>query len=217
MPLALPLALTDLADLLRLESATWNLTQQQEYSGLGSGEGISHDLAPPLWEAECQSVQLPVLEAERLRARLNALDGSNNAFLLFNPAGAYPATDPDGAILEGAEVKIKAIAANRKELSFKGVPTGLGLPWGAYASIVYGAGRYALVQLLGDVTANGSGETAMVEVRPHLRPGIAAEAAVGLIKPVAKVKIIPGSLRLDVVGVKFARVSFTARQTLAAN
>ena len=49
------MALIDLTDIISIESAPWNLVYQQEFSGLGSGEGLAHDLGPPLWESEVAS------------------------------------------------------------------------------------------------------------------------------------------------------------------
>ena len=81
MALTFPLSLPNLADLLPLESASWNLAQQQELSGLGSGEGIAHDLGPPLWEAEVSTGLMEHDDAYAALARLNSLAGSVNSVL----------------------------------------------------------------------------------------------------------------------------------------
>lgn len=215
--LTFPLSLPNLVDLLQIETVAWNLTQQQEYSGLGSGEGLSHDLGPPLWEGEVGCAQFPHAEVEKWRARFNTLDGSNNSFLLYNPAAKYPTTDPAGTLLAAASVTIQSINANRKEMAFTGLPAGFVVPWGAYASITgLSPSRTALVQLAADATANGSGVTGQVEIRPHLRPWITTTMAVTLLLPPAKVKIVPGSLRVETSGALHSRLRFTARQTLAA-
>ena len=217
MALTLPLATADLVDLLRIRDVAWNLMDQEEVSGLGSGEGLTADLGPKLWEGECTTVDIRTADLEKWKARFHILDGSNNAFYLYNPSVAYPETDPDGTALAGASVTVLAIEANRKEMSLAGLPAGFVVPWGAYASITGGSpSRTALVHLAADATADGTGETGNVEFRPHLRSWITAGMAVTLIKPVAKVKLVPRSLRSESVGQSTSRLRFTARQTLAA-
>lgn len=217
MALSFPIPPAALIDLLAVDTIAWNLTPQQEYSGLGSGEGLAHDLAPALWEGDCSTVARPHREIERMRARFLALDGSIGSFLLYGRNTMFPATDPDGTLLGGAAVRVGTVAANRKELSFAGLPAGYRLSWGDFVSIVYGGSRYALVQLLADAVADGSGSTGMVEVRPHLRPGIGSDAPVSLVRPSAKVKLVPGSLWVETVTHWSSRLRFSARQTLSAD
>jgi hypothetical protein len=216
MALAFPLSLANLVDLLKLETAIPNLMDQQELSGLGTGEVLAHDLAPRLWEFDCATGPFPNHEVERWRSRFLALDGSINSFLIYPPQAPAPETDPDGTILGANAVTIAAIQANRKEMSFTGLPAGYVIPWGSYASIVYSTSRVALIQLLADATANGAGLTGTVEVRPHLRPGIVAGNPVTIIKPPAKVKLLPKSLRVENAGALHSRLRFMAGQTLAA-
>lgn len=217
MALTFPLSLPNLVDLLQIESVTWNLIYQQEYSGLGSGEGLSHDLGPPLWQGDVSTGQFPHADVEKWRARFLALDGSNQSFMLYNPAAKYPETDPQGSLLAASTVTVHSINANRKELALAGLPVGFVAPWGAYAQITGGSpSRIALVQLLADGTANGSGQTGQIECRPHLRPWITTTMTVSLIKPAAKVKLVPNTLRVETTGPLHSRLRFTARQTLAA-
>lgn len=217
MALSFPLSLPNLVDLLEIESVTWNLVRQQEYSGLGSGEGLSADLAPPLWEGDVSTGQFPHAEVEKWRARFNTLDGSNQSFMLYNPAAKYPETDPNGTLLAGSTVTLLSVGSNRKEVSLTGLPAGFTVPWGAYAQITGGSpSRVALVQFAEAKTASGSGNTSAIECRPHLRPWISSGQAVTLLKPAAKVKLVPNSLRVETTGALHSRLRFTARQTLAA-
>ncbi len=217
MALSFPLSLPNLVDLLKIASVSWNLVYQQEYSGLGTGEGLSHDLGPALWEGDCQTGEFYHRDIEKWRARFLALDGSNQSFMLYNPAAKYPETDPDGAILAGSTITIGSVGSNRKEMALTGLPAGFEVPWGAYAQITAGSpSRVALVQFLESKTATGAGNTSVIELRPHLRPWVLAGAAVQLLKPAAKVKLIPNSLRVETAGALTSRLRFTARQTLAA-
>ena len=113
---------------------------------------------------------------------------------------------------------IASIESDRKRLSFAGLPADFTIPAGTRFSVTSGSpSRTYLGQLAADVTADDEGETDAVEVRPHLRPWLAAEQTVQLLKPVAKVKIVPNSLGVTQVTSVTHRLRFTARQTLAAS
>ncbi len=217
MALAFPITRANLADLMLVETAEWTLGEDQELSNLGSGEVLAADLGPRLWEAECSTTPDSIDAIEALRARFNALDGAINSFYLFDPRRPYPATDPTGSLLASATVTIQSIETNRKELTFTGLPAGFVLPAGTFFSVTAGSpSRTALLQLVASVTASSGEVAGPVEVRPHLRPWIAATQAVTLLKPVAKVKLVPKSLAVTQVSSVLHRLRFSARQTLAA-
>jgi hypothetical protein len=217
MALTLPITRQSLADLLPIETVAWSLGEDQELSGLGSGEGLAADLGPRLWSASCSTIAADIDTIEALRGRLNALDGAINSFYLFDPRRPFPSTDPTGALLGGATVTIQSIEANRKELTLSGVPAGLTLPGGTMLSVTAGApSRTALLQLVSDVTADPDDDAGPVELRPHLRPWIAAGQTVTLIRPVAKVKLVPKSTSVDQVTSVTYRLRFAVQQTLAA-
>jgi hypothetical protein len=217
MVLSLPLSRQNLADLLPIETVTWSLGEDQELSGTGAGEQLAADLGPRLWSASCSTIAADIETIEGLRARFNTLDGAINAFYLFDPRRSYPATDPTGALLAGSTVTIQSIETNRKELTLAGLPAGFVLPQGTLLSVTAGApARTALLQLAAPVTANGAGVAGPVELRPHLRPWIAPAQEVALLKPVAKVKLVPRSLAVDQVTSVTHRLRFSVIQTLAA-
>jgi hypothetical protein len=216
LPLTLSFPLADLADLLPIAAMAWNEARQDAISALGSGEWLTHELGPQLHEAEVRTARLPHARAEQLRARLRAVDGGAH-FYLSNPTMLYPQADPGGAILATASVVIASINAARKDLALSGLPAGYVITMGDYLHIDYGTpSRRALLQAAEGATANGSGFTPEFEVRPQLRPGITAGLAVTLKKPAAKVKIVPGSVRIETVTTLLSQIRFTARQTLAA-
>ena len=212
-----PIEPADLVDRMMVETAQWALLEFQETSGIAGGEWIAADLAPRLWEAAVSTVAADLRTIEALRARFNLLDGALQSFHLYDPASQNPATDPSGAQLGSATVTIGAIEANRKEVSFAGLPAGFMLPEGTRFSVTAGApSRTFLGQIAANVTANGTGDAGPVELRPHMRPWLAPGQAVRLLKPVAKVKIVPNSLSVAQVTSVTHRLRFTARQTLAA-
>lgn len=216
MALTFPLAQATLGDTLPIASVVWTPLWQQEFSGLGSGEFLTADLAPQLWEGDVALRPLLHTDARAMMAMLTALGGAAEAFYLANPLGWYPATDPGGTILGAATVTIKTINANRKELAFAGLPVGYVLTAGDFFAVTYSTSRRALIQLVGGGTADSSGDTAEIEVRPHLRSGITTTLGVTLKKPAAKVKIVPGSLAPQMHNASRTRISFRVRQTLEA-
>ena len=217
MALTYPLTRANLADLLPIETVEWSLGEDQELSNLGSGEVLAADLGPRLWSADCATTPADIDTIEALRARLNALDGAINSFYLFDPRRPNPATDPTGALLGSSTVTIQSIETNRKEMTLAGLPAGFVLPAGTLLSVTAGSpSRTALLQLVAAVTASSGGVAGPVEVRPHLRPWIASTQAVTLLKPVAKVKLVPRSTSVTQVSSVLHRLRFSARQTLAA-
>lgn len=217
MALTLPLSLADFFDTLHVRSAPFMLMDQQEYSGLGTGEGLAHDLGPKLWEAAVASSNMPLDDALALLGRIEALDGAINAFYAYNPARAFPKADPDGTILGVSAPTIHTIATNRKETRVTGLPAGYVLSAGDMLAVDYGSPtRRALVRLVTGATASGAGLTPLFEVRPHLRPGVTTTLAVTLVKAAMKAKIVPGSLSTAHDLMVTGTLGFTMRQTLAA-
>lgn len=217
MALSFPLAQTLLGDILPVQSVVWELSRQQELSGIGSGEGLAADLGPALWEGEVSLRPLLHTDARAMAAKIDALDGSINSFYLANPLGWWPKLDPKGTIYGASAPSILAIAENRKELRFTGLPANYSLSAGDMFAIDYGSpSRRALHRLVGDVIATGAGVTAFVEVRPHLRPGVVQALAVDFSHPAAKVKIVANSISQSFHNANRTRISFRVRQTLAA-
>ena len=217
MALSFPLATADLVDLMMVDTVTRDLVDFQELSGLGGGETLARDLAPRLWQAECSTPALDADDIEALRSRFLTLDGAIQSFYLYDPRRPYPVTDPTGALLASSSVTISSIAANRKEITFAGLPADFHLPMNTRFSVTaLDPSRTAYIQLAAAVTANGSGVAGPVEVRPHLRPWLVAGQPVTLRKPVVKVKLVPRSLAAVPVTRVTSRLRFSARQTLAA-
>jgi hypothetical protein len=216
--LTFPVPQASLGDLLTIASCTpWQPLWQQEYSGLGTGEFITLDLAPQLWQ--CDVTLRPMLHsvARGVMARLSALGGSVEAMYFANPLAWWPAADPGGALFGPWTAKIKSIDADRKLVAFEDLQPGAVLSAGDFWAVDYGTpSRRALIQMIAGGTADGTGDTVALEVRPHIRPGIAAGADVSFARPAAKVKIAPGSLVSQMHNANRARISFSLRSTLQA-
>lgn len=217
MALSFPLSAASFSDLLRLESVVWTLRKFEEMAGAGSGEWLTAKLMPDLWEAECQTVILENAEAHGLRALLDAL-GSSDTFYLNNRAQLYPDADPNGTSYGASTPTISGINASRLQLAISGLPANYVLTRGDLFQVDYDtATRRALIEVVESVTANGSGVTAQFEVRPALRPAIATSDAVSFASPAAKMKVVPGSVRMVQIDTFYSQITFTARQTLEAN
>lgn len=193
-----PAPVTYIADLLRVPRRTFTLMMQQEVSGLGSGQIIAADIAPPLWVAEIETKPMSRPDANLLLARLDTLEGSLNSFYLYDPWKCAPFADPGGVKLGGSTPKIYALEANNKEMRLYGLPAGYILTAGDYLAFDYGSNpaRRALHRVTSTVTADNSGITPMFEVRPHIRSGAQTDINVTLVKAAAKMIIEPGSLRV---------------------
>ncbi|PYE89574.1 hypothetical protein [Phyllobacterium leguminum] len=217
MAIIFPLSIAALADKLPIESVDWKLMEQQELSGLGSGEVLAADLGPRLWEAQAQLGQTYNDDAAELQALFETLDGAINPFYLYDPRKPFPRSDPTGAILGATKPKISSIGSNMKSMSLEALPDGYVLSVGDYLAFDYGTNpvRRALHRICEAATANSSGVTPVFEVRPHVRPGATVGTEVMLKKPSAKVILIPKSFSAPSAGALTSTISFQVRQTLS--
>lgn len=195
MALADPLPLASFADLLPVASVKWKLREHQEISGLGSGQILVAELAPPLWTADVVLAAMRNEDAGKVQGLIESLDGGLRSFYLYAPQRIGPQSDPDGTLLSTSTVKIYSLDVNNKEMRLYGLPPGFVLSAGDFMSFDYGSNptRRAFHRVLNTVTADGSGITPTFEVRPHLRSGVATDIVVTLVKASAKVMIVPGS------------------------
>ncbi|HEV7345466.1 MAG TPA: hypothetical protein VGN60_07520 [Devosia sp.] len=217
MAATFPIAQADLGDILPVQSVVWELTRQQELTGLGSGEALAADLAPSLWMGEVSLRPLLHTDARAMAARIDMLDGAIHAFYLANPLGWYPKMDPHSTIYGASAPVLATIAANRKEVAISGLPAGYKLSAGDMFAVDYGSpSRRGLYRLGADVAASGAGLTALVEVRPHLRPGVTEALSVTFARPAAKVKMVAGTVSQQMHSANRTRISFRVIQTLAA-
>lgn len=195
MALNFPASRSSLADHLPILSVNWKLERYDELSGLGTGDVLAAQLAPPRIVADVSLKPMRHDEAAQVQARIESLDGAINSFYLYAPQKKYPQYDPSGSILGSAAVTIHTVGGNNKSLRLQGLPSGYVLTLGDCLSFDYGSNpvRRAFHRIVETVTAPGSGISPLFEVRPHLRPGVAIDLGVTLIMPAAKVFIVPSS------------------------
>lgn len=210
-----PVALTSFYDLMNFQSSVFQLGTQDQASSIGSGEWVTQRLGPDLWRARYSTVPMTLPAMTGIQTWLNLVQ-SRNTLMLANPAAHYPQSDLDGTTLGASSVTVLAINADARRMSFTGLPVGYVLTAGDFVQINYSSGaRTALHQLVQGATANGSGATSQIEVRPIIRPGVAAADPVTLVKPAMKAKVAPGSIAIEPVSQIHQRISFEALQTLS--
>lgn len=185
----------NLADKLPIKSVRWKLQRYEELSGFGSGEVLVNELAPPRIVADVALMPMYHDDAAEVQALIDTLDGAINEFYLWRPQKMYPRADPDGSILGAAVPVIEAIGGNNKSLSLSALPAGYVISVGDALAFDFGSSpTYRAYHTANEtVAADGTGVTPIFEVRPHLRPGVSEGLAVALVRPAAKVIIVPGS------------------------
>lgn len=195
MALSFPASLPSLADKLDIRSVEWQLRRYDELSGLGSGEMLAAQLAPPRWSGSVSLVAMTHAKAAEVQALFEALDGPMNSFYLYAPQKQFPVMDPDGSILGTDTPTIHTIGVNNRSLRLQGLPEGYVLSVGDFLSFSYGENpeRRAFHRVVERVVASSSGVTPLFEMRPHLRPGVAVDLPVALVRPAAKVFVVPDS------------------------
>lgn len=195
MAYSFPLSLAQFADQLTITEVKWRLQEQQELSGLGSGEILAANLGPSQWTGEVRLAVGYHDDVAEIQALIETLDGSINPFFLYDPRKMYPRDDPGGVKLGASVPRIYMVGANNKSLALKGLPNGYVLSRGDFLSFEYGTNpvRRAFHRISETVTAGANGITAEFEVRPHLRPAAVMDLVVTLVKPAAKVIIVPNT------------------------
>lgn len=217
MTLSDPRATADFVDLLRITSVVWRSQRNDELSGVGSGQTWTAEEAPPLWGADVTIDTINIAAARRAKAMINSLSSPGQTFYLYDPIAKYPASDPDGSILGSSTVVIDSIGSDNMSLALSGLPADYELSPGDYFHVDYGSDptRRALFEISEAATASGLGVTGTFAIYPHLQTGITTTMQVTLIKPAARVFIVPGSINLGTEeGVIVSGIAFTALQKL---
>lgn len=197
MALTFPLSLATFADILPVKAYTCDLPEQIQQSRTAGGEQLSADMAERLWTGRVDLGWMLKAEVGRPEVLMQVLK-QGHPFHMLDGRRKYPLSDPTGSILGGASVTILALGGDARELSLEGLPAGYTLSAGDYLSFEYtslSVTRQAFHRIVpATVVADGSGETALFEVVPAIRPGAVAGAAVTLAKPFCKAVMITGSV-----------------------
>lgn len=185
------LARSYLNDLLPISAVKWDIQRNDQFDGDGSGDVWQAELADPLWLADVTLDRDEHDLLKKVAARIRALNGAAQAFLLCDPLSLYPQADPAGTILGSATVTVGAVNANRSLLSLAGLPGGYILTDGDKVQITQGT-TIRFHEVSAGETASGGGAMD-VAIWPRLSLNLAAGAAVTLKRPACPVIILPGS------------------------
>lgn len=192
MTLIYPLSFASLADRLPISGVTWDVNRSDELSGTGDGRVWQSELANPLWMADLELSHGPFQSLKQLAAIIRSLQGSQESFWLYDPTSAFPQADPKGAVIGASVVEVMAVGAQRRTLRLKGLPPLYQLTVGDKLQIQYADGSLNFFgEFSESIAANGAGQTAEVQVFPHVPLGIAADLQVTLVKPACKVFVMP--------------------------
>lgn len=190
-----------------------------EVSPLRSGRQISKDLGPTLWRGHYQSSRMRPDKAGIARAWYDTLL-SIEEFYGYDKLRQYPLAYSNGwggLLVSGSPFsgagQLVSVNANNKEMTIDHLPIGFVLSPGDYLAYDYATSLRALHRCSAAATANGSGQST-VEVRPHIRPGFTAGAAIQFYRAAARMIILPGSYQEDIVARVFTTISFDAIQSL---
>lgn len=195
MALTFPLALPDFANLLRMSSVRMKLVADQQISGLQTGQLIVADLAPKYWEIEVSLINMENADARKIQGLVESLNEGLNDFYWYDPRSEYPIADPDGSILGSSTVVIETLPADYSKIALSGLPAGYVISPGDFLSYDFGSSpeHRAFHRVVDGGTANGSGVSPTLEIRPLRRPGATLGTTVRLIKAAGKFKMIPNS------------------------
>jgi hypothetical protein len=175
-------------------SPEFELVLRQEFSRQANGVTRAKDFGQPLWRGLWTSTVLSPNTLDFWRARLDVLDGAINTFLGYSLSRCYPIAHPRGAWPTGGAFSgvgtIGSVGANRKSVSLAGFPEGFVLSVGDMIRI----GANDLHRVVEGRTVTTLGNTSLFEIRPHLWPGVAAGAAISVVKPHCIMQVEPGSI-----------------------
>jgi hypothetical protein len=187
------LTLAQLADLLPIESVTWRDRRNDKMSGSGDSRYWQVEMADPLWEADIVAGLRDTSEIKALAARIRWLRGVQHEFWLFDPISMYPQMDPTGSIIGSNNVQVNSIGGDNASISLKGLTAGYQIKAGDKGQITYSSTKNFFFEFSFDVTANGSGVTAVVAIYPNCPVGLAVNNVINLKKPACKMIIKPGT------------------------
>lgn len=180
MPLTFPLPLNVFADTLLVQEVTFDLPEMVEQSRTAGGEQLIADMGERLWTGRVSLGAMVRSEIGRPETLIQVLK-QGRTFQIYDRRRMYPLLDPTGSVLGAASVSILALGTDPRELALAGLPVGYTLSAGDYLSFAYtslGVTRQALHRVVdAAVVANGSGQTALFEVVPPIRPGAVAGLA----------------------------------------
>lgn len=184
MAVEFPLQLWTFSNRLRVEGLTLHCPTPKSTAQTQGGDYLQARLGASLWQGECRLAFEQLQNTRGMRALIDLLLDENASFI-FSPKDYFgPAADPLGTALGSAAVRIAGVAANNRDVTLAGLPSGYVLSGDDLMSWRYGANpvRFAFHRVV-VTAAPASGGQATVEVWPRVQPGWTTSTDVVLIQP----------------------------------
>ncbi len=202
---------------LRVESLTFELSSIAEDapSTERGGRTTAADLGPAIWQASWQTDALSPAEHGVVSGWLDALGGINR-FYGYDHTRPYPIACPGGftdLFPDWSGTGALVSVASSRVVTISGIPAGFALAPRDYLVFGYGVGGRALHRACAPAMADAAG-VLQVEVRPFVRLGWAAGAAVHFAYASAHMTVLTKTVRHDITPARRARVSFSAIQSI---
>lgn len=173
------------------------LSETSAQNQTAGGEVIGASWGARLWRFSVSLAAMAADDLDVLAGRLSLLADGGRTFLAVPPYRAAPIADPDGRFIAGSSPQIATLPSGGTSLTLSGLPAGYQLTAGDFLSFERSVpARYELHRLVTGGTANTAGFSPVLQVVPALRPGVTVGAAVKLVNPVMRGRIVPGSLRM---------------------
>jgi hypothetical protein len=191
----------------------FEILSSQNISQTGGGAQPVVQVGLDLWTGDWETRRpLKPNAFDRMKALMHSLQGSALPFwgrdtTRCRPIG-YPGVETPGdfsGILDD-------VNANNKQVTITGLPSGYKAKAGDFFAFSSAGNRY-YHQILEDQNASG-GSLSNIEVRPHISPNWVDGSTVDFLKPKMRMKLIPGSLRMDRAPSGFGTIAFSGIQIL---
>lgn len=185
MALGNVLSLGQFWDKLRLSGVQFYDTEPQSMDRTAGGTVLKASIGESYWGGSATLAPSAIKDASvyEIEALLSVVNRAGMSFLAYDPRRAYPAADPDGSILGASTVTVASINANNRELSLEGLPAGYVLTAGDMISVEASSTNHALFRIVTGATADGSGDTSLIEVTPFIPPFVTVGDTVHLAQP----------------------------------
>lgn len=172
----------------------FDIPSRDEQSATAGGRVITKDMGPPLWTTTLVSKTLRSSDLDEWRAKLQALQGTQQQFLGYSLSKVWPrlyprGSWPTGGSFTGFTANLSAVAADRKTIKVSALPAGFQLSVGDLLQI----GTTDLHRV-GEAATAPSGTTGDFEVYPNIWPGVTTATAVSVKRPHCLMAVVPGSV-----------------------
>ena len=179
---------------IKIAASRFRLVVPVGQDRLANGQTIPHLLGASYWTGQADLPPAYHADAAAAEVALARLERPGETFLVYDSRYDGPRLDPGGALLaaENSEPEIHTLNSDNRRMRVSGLPADYVLSAGDYIGWSYGSNpvRHALHRVETDAVADGNGLTPLFAVEPFIRPGAVTGAAVTLVRPVCKARLI---------------------------